>query len=219
MDDDLRKEWLRKVNSPNDWEWCRVFIDHYCIFRSPPNEFVLSGAEGNVQAWQFYLPIAVLNPEFAQRVSRLFWEWYEPQWYGLDGPPFQLCGCESGGSLLVSVLQAYAPLAVSAFMIKKAAKSYGLGNRLEGIVDPELPVLLVDDVIGSGKTMRAQWHRLEEFGLKPMGCFAVAACKDAAHLGQKHNPHTLYKPSDFARLHTEYMRKYAREPQFMGTVI
>jgi hypothetical protein len=113
----------------DDWEWCRAFIDHHCIYRSPPGEYVITSADHGTNAWQFYLPIAVLDNEFAERVSEMFWLRYAP----VD---IQLCGCEGGGSLLVSVLQAEAKRRgyhVPAFMIKKAAKSYGLGNWLEGM--------------------------------------------------------------------------------------
>jgi hypothetical protein len=44
-------------------------------------------------------------------------------------------------------------------MIKKAAKSYGFGNWLEGVVDPDFPALVIDDVAGSGKTILAQAAR------------------------------------------------------------
>ena len=197
----------------DDLEWCRAFIDHNCIYRSPPGELIITSPDYSTNAWQFYMPIAVLDQEFAERVANLFWDRYRTVWLDTH---FQLCGCESGGSLLVSALQ---DAHVNAFMIKKAAKSYGLQNWLEGVVDPDLPVLLVDDVVGSGKTMRAQYHRLESFGLKVMGCWAIASCKGAPILGGKHNFEALFKPSDFARLHPEYTRKYGKEPQFLGTVI
>jgi hypothetical protein len=83
-------------------------------------------------------------------------------------------------SLLVSALQAAGLRlghSVSAFMAKKAAKTYGLGNWLEGVVDPGLPIILIDDVVGSGKTMQTQGRRLLEFGLKIAGAWCIVACK------------------------------------------
>ena len=206
------------VVNTDDREWCRAYIDHHCIYRSPPGELAITAQDGGVAAWQFYLPIAILNQEFACRIARLFWIADEPQWYGLDEMPFQLCGCESGGSLLVSVLQATAPKPVNAFMIKKAAKTYGLKNWLEGVVLPDVPVLLVDDVFGSGKTMGRQRERLIEFGLDVVGCFAIAECKPHPKLVEDVNFVSLYKPNDFARLHEEYVREYGKQPEFHGTV-
>jgi hypothetical protein len=101
----------------DDLEWCRAFIDHNCIYRSPPGELILTSSDSGVNAWQFYLPIAILNQEFAERVNTLFWHRYGEQW---RKSPFQLCGCESGGSLLVSVLQhCKYNIPIPAFMIRR----------------------------------------------------------------------------------------------------
>ena len=211
----------------DDREWCRAFIDHHCIFRAPPGELAITAQDGGVAAWQFYLPIAILNQEFARAVGRLFWLRYAEQF---QREPFQLCGCESGGSLLVSVLQSrsFNVRPVNAFMIKKAATTYGLKNWLEGVVLPDMPVLLVDDVVGSGKTLtrRAQWltcRGKEGAGLNVIGAFAIASCKQdepTIDAGDRiHKVETLFKPSDFARLHEEYVRKYNKQPEFHGTVV
>src|SRR5260221_2406501 len=105
------------------WERVRTFIDDHCIYRSPPGEFIITSANSGVNAWQFYLPIAVLDPQIAPLIANLFWGQYDL------GEKIQLCGCESGGSLLASVLQLHASRPdIPAFMIKKAAKTYGLKN-------------------------------------------------------------------------------------------
>lgn len=192
----------------DDREWCRRFIDDHCVFRSPPGELIITSPDYSVNAWQFYMPIACLNPEFAERVGRLFW-----QGYGARDEAFQLCGCESGGSLLVSVLQGTAPFAAPGFMVKKAAKTYGLKNWIEGVADPALPVLLIEDVVGSGKTINAQEKRLTEFGFKIAGKWAIVACK-----ANVPNVGTLFDAGDFARLMPEYTRKYGQEPEFYGTI-
>ena len=210
-----------RTNMDDDREWCRAFIDHHCIFRSPPGELVITSPDCATNAWQFYLPIAVLNQEFAERIGRLFWEKYS------EVGPFQLCGCESGGSLLVSALQAVGKRLghdVPTFMIKKAAKSYGLGNWLEGVVHDDLSTMLIDDIVGSKKTMTAAARRLKEFGLKIFGAWCIASCKLANPAMLIADDHALaidalYGPADFARLHTEYTKKYQKEPEFYGTVV
>ncbi len=112
-------------------------------------------------------------------------------------------------------------------MVKKAAKAYGIRNWIEGVCDQRLSVLLVDDVVGSGKTLTTQAGRLERLGLEVIGAFCVASCKrkvpfDMANdsLGIKPlKVEALFGPGDFSRLHVEYARKYGKEPQFCGTVI
>jgi hypothetical protein len=53
----------------HDLDWCRAFIDHNCIFRSPPGKMLLTRKAGGLNSWQFYLPIATLNPEFMARIG------------------------------------------------------------------------------------------------------------------------------------------------------
>jgi orotate phosphoribosyltransferase len=202
-------------------EWCRAFIDHHCIFRSPPGKSLLVSRSGGLSIWQFYLPIALLDPEFACRAGMLFWDRFYTEF---KRQPFQLCGCESGGILLMCALQAVAfehGTAVNAFAVKKAAKSYGIGNWLEGIVHADMPVLLVDDVIGEGKTIAEQSKRLRSFELKVIGVFAVASCKQAVpfKFGDADIAATaLFGPDAFTRTHARYVRKYGRQPQFQGSL-
>jgi orotate phosphoribosyltransferase len=198
-------------------EWCRAAIDHYCIFRSPAGNALLTSKLGGLNTWQFYMPIAVLDQQFAYRMAQMFWEYFEPKL------PFQICACESGGVPLMSALQAQIP--VSGFVIKKQAKVYGLKNWLEGIVDPEKPVLLVDDIIGGGNTLTAQANRLAEFGLTlHPEAFCIAACKKGGTKSIKVGEQeiavkTFYGPDDFVRTYRGYVAKYGKEPQFQGTLV
>ena len=45
------------------------------------------------------------------------------------------------------------------------------------MVDPDLPVFLVDDVVGEGRTIARQSERLRSFGLKVIGRICIASCK------------------------------------------
>lgn len=201
-------------------EWCRAFIDHHCIFRSPPGQRLLISRSGGLSVWQFYLPVALLEVEFARRVGLLFWDRFYTEF---KRRPFQLCGCESGGVLLMCALQAAAyeqGMAVNAFAVKKAAKSYGIGNWLEGIVHEAMPVILVDDVIGQGKTIVAQSERLRSFGLDVVGVFAIASCMQEVpfKLGEGGIEATaLFGPGAFTLKHEAYVRKYGRPPRFQGS--
>lgn len=196
--------------------WCRDFIEHRCILRCPPGKALLLTPKGGPNTWQFYLPVATLNQEFAQRVAQMFWQQFTQL-------PLQLGACESGGVPLMSALQAQFP--VNGFVIKKRPKAYGLKNWLEGVVDPELPVLLIDDIMGSGDTLRAQAARLAEFGLKLYPeAFVIAACKTKGPQTIKVGEHeiavkSLLDADDFTRTYEGYVRKYNKPPQFNGTIV
>src|SRR5262249_24541057 len=127
-----------KVLSESDraahWEWCRAFLDHHCIFRSPHGNSLLVAPNGGMNSWQFYMQVATLDQEFGYRLGLLFWDQFLASF---RERAFQLCGCESGAVPLLCSLQsaAYATgLTVNVFSIKKEAKQYGLHNWLEGVV-------------------------------------------------------------------------------------
>jgi hypothetical protein len=204
--------------------WCRAFIDHHCIVRSPPGQQLLISRDlGKLGDWMFYLPVAVLNQEFGHRIGLLFWDQYLAAY---AQRPFQLCGCESGGITLMCALQAVAydfGLAVNAFAIKKAAKSYGIKNWLEGVVLKDVPVLVIDDVVGIKKTLSIQCPRLCEFGLELMAAFCIASCKLPTPLtldvgGRTLNVNTLFGPADFVKPYERYVAKYGKQPRFPGTI-
>ncbi len=199
-----------------DYEWCRDFIEHNCILRSPPGKRLLI-SKGDLNAWQFYLPIATLDQQFAAKVAAMFWARFA------DKMPFQVCACESGGIPLLTAIQALYP--VSGFVIKKKAKAYGIGNWLEGVVHDDLPVLLIDDVKGYGKTLTAQANRLAGFGLELVDtAFCVVASQKTASPDIKVGEQTvfvdcIFAADDFARMYGEYVGKYGKTPQFHGTLV
>lgn len=199
-------------------EWCRAFIDHHCVFRSPDSPLLVS-ANGGVNAYQFYFPIATLDQEFAHRIALLFWQRYA-------GREFQMCACESGGVPLASALQAAAYArgrAVNLFVAKKEQKIYGIKNWLEGIAVERVPVLLIDDVVGAKKTLTTQARRLREFGLDVCEAFAIASCKLAPPLSVEIDPaipvSVFFGPGDFTRSHAAYVAKYGKSPKFYGTMV
>lgn len=205
-------------------EWCRSFLDHHCIFRSPPGPALLTAYNGGRARWQLYMPVAILDQEFMRRIALLFWDRFYTEF---KSRPFQLCGCESGGVPLVCALQAAAyanGFMVNAFEIKKAQKTYGLKNWLEGVVLPDQPVLLIDDVVGAGLTLRTQGARLREFGLELSGAFAIVAGNPSfppprrIRLGVDRvgAVETLFVPGDLAWAHEQYVTKYRKQPQFQG---
>lgn len=205
-------------------DWCRNHIEHFCIFRSPVGQPLLTSAESGRNSWQFYFPIATLDQQFCACLGLLFWAQHLEQF---RQRPFQLAACESGGTPVACALQAAAyasGIAVNVIESKKREKSYGLRNWLEGVVT-DAPVLLVDDVVGGKRTITAHAKRLRSFGLEVIGAFCVASCKHKLPLTIELDtdctiPVTaLFGPDDFTRSYEVYTRKYRRPPQFKGTVV
>jgi len=204
-------------------EWCRAYLDHQCVFRSPPGPALLTSYAGSKARWQLYMPVATLDQEFMRRICLLFWDKYLPIYRKRQ---FQLCAIESGGVPIVCMLQAAAfvsGVTVNAFEVKKAAKTYGLLNWLEGIVHKDVPVVLVDDVVGAGLTIRTHAKRLSGFGLELAAAWAIVAGNPAfppprkIKFGQRESVvQTLLGPHDLNWTHEQYVAKYGRPPQFIG---
>jgi hypothetical protein len=152
--------------------WLRQYINEYCIYRVKPEDPLLYGNLPNSRySWQFYLRRGLTNGEVLRVVAKLFWEQFLPLY---EAKPFQLAGIETGATPLAAALAFSGPPGLNCFMIRQDPKKYGLYNRFEGIVDYDLPVLLVDDLCGSKKSMlKASW-RCAENGLSLYNCaFAV----------------------------------------------
>lgn len=202
-----------------DRAWCRDFIEHNCIFRSPHGKRLLV-APGIVQMWQFYMQVAVLNPEFMKRLSRLFWDRFHQK------QPFQLCGCETGGVGVAMALQRYAfinGLRVNVFTSRKKPKAYGLKNRYEGIQLKDTPVLLVDDIAGTKETLKRNAAYLLGNGMRLCSsAFAIVACKDKKPDGLQINGaidlSVFYALGDFAMTELDYIGRYRRKPEFGGSL-
>lgn len=77
--------------------------------------------------------------------------------YGLIGTPIlQSCILQSGGKY-------------RGLLVRKEAKTYGAVRIIEGDLDPNEPVILVDDSIASGTAFREGCERLEKAGLRVEG--------------------------------------------------
>lgn len=77
--------------------------------------------------------------------------------YGLIGVPvMQSCILQSGGRY-------------RGLLVRKEAKNYGAVRVIEGEIDPDEPVILVDDSIASGTAFREGCERLKKAGLRVEG--------------------------------------------------
>jgi orotate phosphoribosyltransferase len=210
---------VRSLNTSLRWnlrEICRDYIEHHCILRSPPGRPQLVNKAGRVDAWQFYLPVALFNPVFMACLGRLFWDKYERH-------EFQLAGCETGGALLACGLQQFAlrrDILRPVIILRKEQKTYGLRNWLEGICDPSLPIMPVDDVLGYGKTLGDHAQRLKAAGLTlfPWAFVLCSIHRKSPSSVEGLAIDCLFNHSDFAQSFEAYEKKYHKSPCFSGSM-
>ena len=131
------------------WAFVRDFIDDKCIEKGDmPGKL-----PGTRYTWMFYLRRALLNPEIAFAISKMFlyhMERLDPKF------DFQICGMDTAGSPLVTALSLsarYFDVYLNPITCRKERKAYGLLNRFEGVPNHKVAVIM-DDLCNSGKSMK-----------------------------------------------------------------
>lgn len=148
--------------------WLREYINENCLVRiNPAKEKLLPGRKkGDEYGSQYYMRRGLFNAKFLNYVGILFWDMFYEEYIK---EPFQISGLETGATPIIIGLTMSArafDLDVKSFSIRKERKTYGLLNRMEGIVDPDLPVLLVDDLCNSKESMWVAKKYCEEENIK-----------------------------------------------------
>jgi len=141
------------------------YINDICIERAKPGEKTLISSYDHTRSssWQFYLRRGLFNLEFLSYVGYLFWDKFADEYHKT---PFQIAGLETGATPVTFGILMSAPAFecgdVNCFAIRKDRKKYGLLNRFEGIVKPDLPVLVVDDLCNTKGTIAQSFSFLKE---------------------------------------------------------
>jgi orotate phosphoribosyltransferase len=90
---------------------------------------------------------------------------------GLGAPAELLAGPELGAVPLAAVTSIETGLPF--VIVRKAAKEYGTGNRLEGVFDPGMRVCVVEDVVTSGGALLSAVEALREADLHVSAAICV----------------------------------------------
>ena len=135
-------------------------------------DFVLaSGARS-----RFYIDVrkTSLDPEGASLIGRLLWATYEAELAG--GSIDAIGGLTLGADPIVvaGALEAFARgVRLDAFLVRKAAKEHGAGNRIEGNLAAGARALVVEDVCTSGESALIAVRAAREAGAEVTRAFCV----------------------------------------------
>jgi outer membrane protein assembly factor BamB len=143
-------------------------IRHGAILREE-NQRLIS-PNGGANSWLIDMRRIFMDAELLDAAAELFWSLYA------DRMPFQVGGMEVAAiPLLTAILMKSkargAP--VSGFIVRKERKAYGAGALVEGHVS-DLPVVIVDDVINSGKSLEKVHAVMASFGRSIASVFVLA---------------------------------------------
>lgn len=158
---------------------------------------VIVGENNIKQNWMFDLRTILMKPEYLSLVCDLFWEKYRHY------PQFQIGGIETSSIPLITALTHDAYLrgkSVNGFYIRKNRKPVGAQKMIEGEILPNIPVLLVDDLINQGLTLGKMGAVLEAESIEILEYFCLIQFLPTAHY-QKHitevSIHSLFRLADF----------------------
>ena len=144
---------------------CKNYIDKRCIIRNTP---MPGKIPGTINTWMFYLRNGLFNPDFIQAIGTLFFYKIEKE---IGHFNFQITGLETGSTPLISTFPLIGKIHdihINAFSIRKKQKEYGLKNWIEGVVNPTVPCLLVDDLCNSSASMKIAYDVLKLYNLPTM---------------------------------------------------
>jgi len=187
-------------------QWLWTDINDNCIYRVPFGaEELPAKMPGHTYIWQFYPRRGLFNAKFMNAVGVLFWDMFAEDY---KRSPFQLAGLETGSTPLLCAITMTAPLYgidVNTISIRASRKKYGLKNRFEGIINRDLPVLLVDDMVNSRNAIAWAKYYCELEGLKIYNnAFAVlnkdiegAGTESDKYLGDEIKIKYIFKVTEF----------------------
>lgn len=132
------------------------------ILRRSPSQPICS-PDGKSGRWMLNSLAVTLEPRGAELAARCLlpllerFDGRQLATYGLIGVPvLQSCILQSGGRY-------------RGLLVRKEAKPHGAMRVIEGEIDPDEPVILVDDSIVSGRTFWEACTRLQQAGLRVEG--------------------------------------------------
>lgn len=146
-----------------DIAWLRKMIVERALTRG---DYVLSGgARSDYYIDKFRL---FSDPQVLRRIARLFVPIIA------EVNPELIAGTELGGVVIATAVSQMSNIPLIA--VRKEPKGYGAfpGEYVEGPYEPGERVLLIEDVVSSGRELIAAQARLEELGLRVTCCAVVS---------------------------------------------
>lgn len=164
---------------------------------------------GRKNAWLVDLRKILFDAKILDGLTDIFLEEYQNQ-SCLGTLPFQIAGMETASTPLVTaiLLKAHSRnIPLRGFIIRKERKTYGTGSQIEGEMS-DLPIVLVDDIVNSGRSLEKSRVVLETLGKKIASVFSVLDYQSAASLAwRQHHGIEFHSIFGLAELGLQFERK------------
>lgn len=142
-------------------------------------EVSLNSTGSIVESWTFDFKAEGLSRVFLREYATHFWKSFRHRF----GNHIQIGGMETGAIGLVAGVLTYTPddMSSTGFYIRKSRKKSNLANLVEGNIRSNIPIILVDDILNFGRTIRKQVVILEDLGYKVTAVFCCLRFRDMSH--------------------------------------
>ena len=183
-------------------EVIRKNIEENAYVSGKDEQIVSTNGNINNSGWLFDFRRIIFEPQMMKAISAVFWEEFA------NKEPIQVGGLETAAIPMVSAIALEQPPTLSkptkVFFIRKSRKKDGLMRMIEGSPDDKkVPVILVDDILNSGKSFIRQVEVLEELGYTVSSVWCVLRFRDVEHYQYFHNKniaiHSLFELNDFTK--------------------
>lgn len=153
----------------------KAALEDAAFVRGEKEQIVSRRGRVKTTGWLFDLRRILMRASIMEDLSALFWEQFAH-----DGVQI---GClESAGIPLMATLVATAKdhgvANASGFFVRKSRKKDGLLRMIEGEIRDNVPIVLVDDLINSGKSLMRQVEVVEGLGKKVTAVWTLVRFRD-----------------------------------------
>jgi outer membrane protein assembly factor BamB/methionyl-tRNA formyltransferase/adenine/guanine phosphoribosyltransferase-like PRPP-binding protein len=174
----------------------REMIQQRVVVFGDTHTIVESGVS-RPHSWLLDFRNIFLDSTALETIADIFWSKYKDQY------PFQVGGQETAAIPLIAAIVIQGGrrgTPVNGFYLRKERKKNGLQKNVEGEVTDH-PIILVDDLINSGKTQEQQLSILHNLGKTVTGIFTIVRFRENRHYRfaseNNINIHSLFTPTDF----------------------
>jgi len=151
-----------------------------------------------------------LDSQGARLTGQAFWQEIQAR----DWRPQAIGGLTMGADPIVSAV-AVVSGQVHGFLVRKAEKQHGTGQRIEGFRQKGARVVIVDDVCTTGASTIQAIEAAREFGFEVAGVMCLVEREEA---GGRANVETAAAPAPFLALFTanDVRREHVRQKEAIG---
>lgn len=172
------------------------------VFLKAREEYISDGrGEEQTEGWLFDFRRCIMQGKFMDALSVVFTDAFKSL------PRYQVCGLEVAAIPLVTGITQYrythGDSDANGFFIRKSRKKSGLLRMIEGTIQENTPIILVDDISNEGGTFMRQIIVLEDLGYKVHAVWSILRYRDISFYATLHERgievHSLFELNDFSR--------------------